>query len=95
MASDDKALNIFKVAASKQNKLSVEDAIKYQVLTDSTAFIGVVIQENTSEDLEELEPIRFGTGVIRLPEPEFPIFEEEFAFGGGFVAQPSFARPVL
>ena len=60
MATEDKVRNIFKVAASMDPKLSVEDAIKYQILTDSTAFIGVAVQENTSDDLEELEPIRFG-----------------------------------
>lgn len=62
--------------------MSVDESIKYQVLTKETAFIGVVEQEN-DDDFEELEPIRFGQGVIRTPEPEFPIFEEDFFFGGG------------
>ena len=59
--------------------MSVDESIKYQVLTKETAFIGVVEQEN-DDDFEELEPIRFGQGVIRTPEPEFPIFEEDFFF---------------
>ena len=68
-------------------ELSVEDSIKYQVLSEGTAFIGVVEQNNEDEDREEIEPIRFGQGVIRLPEPEFPFFEEDIFFGpppGGF-----------
>lgn len=69
-------------------ELSVEDSIKYQVLSEGTAFIGVVEQDNLGEELEEIEPIRFGQGVIRLPEPEFPFFEEEAFFGGGAAFGP-------
>ena len=43
-----------------RSDLSIEDSIKYQVLSDNTAFIGVVEQDNTTDELEVLEPIRFG-----------------------------------
>ena len=59
-ASDDKSLNVFKVAANLGPELSVEDSIKYQVLSEGTAFIGAVEQDNLGEELEEIEPIRFG-----------------------------------
>ena len=53
-------MNIFKLAANMRSDLSIDDSIKYQVLSDKTAFIGVVEQDNTIDGLEKLEPIRFG-----------------------------------
>ena len=76
-------------------ELSVEDSIKYQVLSEGTAFIGVVEQDDLDQELEEIEPIRFGQGVIRLPEPEFPFFEEEAFFGGGGFGPVPFAVPSI
>ena len=96
--SEQQSLNLFKIAAMNLPELTQDQAIKYQVLSDTTAFIGVVEQENTDGgEAEEIETIQFGRGVVRTAEPEFGVFEEDFAFaqpfigGGGLLPQPSFS----
>ena len=45
---DESSLNMFKIAAMNlpEDELTVENSIKYQVLTDETALFGEVKQEN-------------------------------------------------
>jgi len=53
-------MSLFKLCAMK-NKPTTEQSIKYQVLCDSTAMIGVVKQNNKNVgELEQIETVQFG-----------------------------------
>ena len=52
--------SLFKLCAVKMG-LDTEKSIKYQVVCDSTALIGVIKQKNKNEtELESLERVQFG-----------------------------------
>lgn len=92
----EKAMNMFKVCAYNLPELTSQQSIKYQVLSDTTAMIGVVKQERQGGELKEIDTIQFGMGVVKTPEPEpWPYYEEEdIAYktttsGGGGAPPPS------
>ena len=48
---------MFKLAAMNDPQLTVDEAVYYQLLTDETAMIGSVMQENDNGELETIETI--------------------------------------
>lgn len=76
LVEGEEALDMFKFSAMNLPDLTEELSLKYQVLSDTTAMIGVVIQEecvptkDNDCELEELETIQFGRGVVKTEEPE-------------------------
>ena len=66
----------FKFAAYSILDLTTEQSVKYQVLSETTAMVGVVKQENSNGELQQIDTIQFGKGQLSLPEPEYPEFED-------------------
>lgn len=95
------------MCAMRLPELTTEQSIKYQVLSETTAMVGVVKQENKDGgELEEIDTIQFGKGSVVLPEPE-PYYYDDVDFAaspsvnkrggggsGGFVPAPPVAMMV-
>merc|ERR1712038_604004 len=61
------------LAAMNDPQLNIEKATKYQVLTDETAMLGMVMQkDNTSGELKKIDTIQFGRKTVKTNEPELP-----------------------
>merc|ERR1712038_1819791 len=62
------------LAAMNDPQLNIEKATKYQVLTDETAMLGMVMQkDNTSGELKKIDTIQFGRKTVKTNEPELPV----------------------
>jgi hypothetical protein len=81
---------MFKFAAMSDLQLTVENAIKYQVLTDETAMIGMVMQKTTKMELKKIDTIQFGRRIVKTNEPELPKPRPPRPFP----VRPTFGRPV-
>jgi hypothetical protein len=79
---EEQSIGMFKLAAMNDPQLDVEEAIKYQVLTDKTAMIGMVMQEdNSSGELKKIDTIQFGRRTVKTNEPELPPWGPPFSPG--------------
>ena len=81
---------MFKYAAYNKEGLTTGESEKYQVLTDTTAMVGVVKQEKSNGELQQIDTIQFGKGQLSLPEPEYP--EEEIMYDMSTPASMPMAR---
>ena len=62
---DQESSDLFQFCAMSLPDLTAEQSIKYQVLSDSTAMIGVIKQKNDENgELRKIDTIQFGNGVI-------------------------------
>merc|ERR1712038_1348978 len=70
------------LAAMNDPQLNIEKATKYQVLTDETAMLGMVMQkDNTSGELKKIDTIQFGRKTVKTNEPELPPWGPPFMPG--------------